>query len=87
MPGQRRPQLAHAGHNNAKVRFMMALAALCRQYAPALPLLTSRPLCKEALAIEQQRASLDLLRRERVAGARVIPGHDADVFRRLVAQL
>ena len=32
--------------------------------------------------LEQQRASLDLLRRERDAGTTIVPGHDAEVFRR-----
>jgi glyoxylase-like metal-dependent hydrolase (beta-lactamase superfamily II) len=30
---------------------------------------------------ETQRASLAMLRRERDAGTRIVPGHDADVFR------
>jgi N-acyl homoserine lactone hydrolase len=34
---------------------------------------------------DQQRASLDLLRREHAGGTAIIPGHDAAVFRRLQA--
>lgn len=30
---------------------------------------------------DQQRATLDMLQRERAAGTTIIPGHDADVFR------
>jgi glyoxylase-like metal-dependent hydrolase (beta-lactamase superfamily II) len=34
--------------------------------------------------LDEQRASLDLLRRERDRGTTIVPGHDADVFRRLI---
>jgi glyoxylase-like metal-dependent hydrolase (beta-lactamase superfamily II) len=34
---------------------------------------------------DQQRASLDMLRREHASGTAIVPGHDADVFRRLLA--
>ena len=34
---------------------------------------------------DQQRASLEMLRRERAGGTTIVPGHDADVFRRLLA--
>ncbi len=33
---------------------------------------------------DQQRASLDMLRRERSSGTAIVPGHDADIFRRLI---
>lgn len=33
---------------------------------------------------DQQRASLDMLRREQAAGTAIVPGHDADVFRRML---
>jgi len=36
--------------------------------------------------LELQRASLDRLRHERATGARVVPGHDADVFTELRTQ-
>lgn len=34
----------------------------------------------------QQRRSLAMLQRERAAGSRIVPGHDADVFRAMTAQ-
>jgi glyoxylase-like metal-dependent hydrolase (beta-lactamase superfamily II) len=34
--------------------------------------------------LERQRASLDLLRRERAAGSAIVPGHDVEAFRRLL---
>ena len=36
--------------------------------------------------LEQQRRSLDVLRRERDRGTRIVPGHDADVFRAIAAK-
>jgi len=36
-----------------------------------------------AYDFDQQRASLDMLRREHAGGTAIVPGHDADVFRRL----
>ncbi len=36
-----------------------------------------------AFDFDQQRASLDMLRREHAGGTAIVPGHDADVFRRL----
>jgi len=36
-----------------------------------------------AYDFDQQRASLDLLRREHAGGTAIVPGHDAEVFRRL----
>jgi glyoxylase-like metal-dependent hydrolase (beta-lactamase superfamily II) len=34
---------------------------------------------------DQQRASLDMLRREHPGGTAIVPGHDADVFQQLLA--
>ena len=34
---------------------------------------------------DQQRASLEMLRREHAGGTAIVPGHDANVFRRLLA--
>jgi len=36
--------------------------------------------------LDRQRASLDLLRRERDRGTRIVPGHDAEVFRAIEAR-
>ena len=38
-----------------------------------------------AFDFDQQRASLDMLRREHAGGTAIVPGHDADIFRRLQA--
>ena len=38
-----------------------------------------------AYDFDQQRESLDMLRREHAGGTAIVPGHDADVFRRLQA--
>jgi glyoxylase-like metal-dependent hydrolase (beta-lactamase superfamily II) len=38
-----------------------------------------------AYDFDQQRASLDMLRREHAGGTAIVPGHDADVLRRLLA--
>ena len=37
-----------------------------------------------AYDFDQQRASLDMLRREHAGGTAIVPGHDAEVFRRLL---
>lgn len=38
-----------------------------------------------AFDLDQQRASLDMLRGERAAGTTLVPGHDAEVFRGMLA--
>ena len=43
------------------------------------------PLPSFAHDLEEQKHSLERLRAERSAGAEVIPGHDAELWRRLLA--
>jgi glyoxylase-like metal-dependent hydrolase (beta-lactamase superfamily II) len=38
-----------------------------------------------AYDFDQQRASLDMLRREHAGGTAIVPGHDAEVFHRLLS--
>ena len=73
------------GHQSLQVRTFDGPLILTSDACYFMHTLDDEVLPPFGFDLERQRTSLAMLRRERDAGARIVPGHDADAFRTLLA--